>query len=141
MERTPLTPAEAQWVAVQVSVAVGLARAYTGDSEDLPTLARLDKTWLSWQTDTSSTKADANAVVNGLGIAFGRHLANSLGLDWAIVSDEYGTDLALYGDPGAVTFFPANMISKRLGERQPIFTQLHRAATDGVTQLRAKIKP
>jgi len=59
---------------------------------------------MSWQEDTSATKADANAVVNGLGIG------------------------------------PANMIAKRLGEKGPIFTQLHRAATEGVRQLRSKVK-
>jgi hypothetical protein len=72
-------------------------------------------------------------------VLFGKHLAASLDLEWAIVTDEFGTDLALYGEPGAVTFFPANMIAKRLEEPEPIFIQLHRAAVGSVTQLRSKL--
>jgi hypothetical protein len=51
----------------------------------------------------------------------------------------YGTDLAVFGEPGAVTFFPANMIAKRLKEEEPIFTQLHSAAVGSVTQLRSQM--
>jgi hypothetical protein len=131
--------AESEWVSAQLAIAVELARAYTGDSEDPPSLSRLDTTWLAWQRDSSRSRPDPNAVVNGLGIAFGKHLAASLDLEWAIVTDEFGTDLALYGEPGAVTFFPANMIAKRLKEKDPIFTQLHRAAVGSVTQLRSKL--
>ena len=139
MQTAPLTSGESEWVAAQLATAAALARAYTGDSEDPPSLARLDATWLAWQRDLSASRPDPNAVVNGLGIAFGKHLATALGLEWAIVTDEFGTDLAVFGEPGAVTFFPANMIAKRVKETEPIFTQLHRAAVGGVTELRSKL--
>lgn len=139
MKTAPLTPAETQWVANQVAIAVAIAESYTGGSEPLPSLARLDATWIAWRGDSSANRLDANTVVNGLGIAFGKHLIESFGLDWVIATDEYGTDVAVFGEPHAVTFFPANMIAKRLDEPPgPIFTLLHRAATDSVTQLRAK---
>jgi hypothetical protein len=134
-----LSPAESEWVQAQLATAVALARAYTGGSEDPPSLARLDSTWLAWRHDSSPSRPDPNSIVNGLGIAFGKHLAAALGLDWAIVTDDYGTDLAVFGEPGAVTFFPANMIAKRLEEEGPIFTQLHSAAVGSVTQLRSKM--
>ena len=139
MQKAPLTSAESERVASQLAAAVVLARAYTGDSEELPSLARLDTTWLAWQGDRSKSRPDANAVVNSLGIAFGKHVATSLMLDWFIVTDEFGTDLAIFGEPGAVTFFPANMIAKRLKEKSPIFTQLHRAAVESVKQLRSQL--
>jgi hypothetical protein len=126
-------------VAAQLETAVVLARAYTGGSEDPPSLARLDMTWLAWQRDSSASRLDPNALVNTLGIAFGKHLATALTLDWAIVTDDYGTDLAVFGEPGAVTFFPANMIAKRLQEQGPIFSQLHQAAVGSVTRLRSQI--
>jgi hypothetical protein len=136
---SPLSAAESEWLATQLATAVALARAYSGDSEDLPTLARLDTTWLAWQSDSSASCPEPNVVVSGLGIAFGKHLATALTLEWAIVTDDFGTDLALFGEPGAVTFFPANMIAKRLEERAPIFTQLHRAAVESVKQLRSRL--
>lgn len=139
VERSALTPAESDWISAQLSIAAALARAYTGDSEEPPSLDRLDSTWLAWQRDQSPSKPDANSVVNGLGIAFGKHLAAALQLDWSIVTDEYGTDLAVFGEPGAVTFFPASMIAKRLHELDPIFTQLYRAAVGSVHQLKSKL--
>jgi uncharacterized protein DUF3806 len=139
LKTSPLKAGETQWMENQLAIAVAIAESYTGGSEPLPTLERLDATWIAWRGDSSANRVDPNTVVNGLGIAFGRHLIESLGLDWVIATDEYGTDLAVYGEPNAVTFFPANMIAKRLDEPPgPIFTQLHRAATDGVRQLRAK---
>jgi uncharacterized protein DUF3806 len=139
LKTAPLTPAETQWVANQLAIAVAIAESYTGGSEPLPALERLDATWIAWRGDSSANRPDPNTVVNGLGIAFGKHLIDSLGLDWVIATDEYGTDLAVFGEPNAVTFFPANMIAKRLDEPAgPIFTQLHRAATESVRQLRGK---
>ena len=138
MKTASLTASETEWVGQQLTTATLLARAYIGDSEDLPRLDQLDATWLAWQDDVSPTRPDANIVVNALGIAFGKHLATTLGLNWAIVTDDYGTDLAVFGQPNDVTFFPANMISKRLELREPIFTQLHAAAEGSVRELRSK---
>jgi hypothetical protein len=139
VQTSPLTAAESEWIATQLATAAALARAYTGESEDPPSLDRLDATWRAWRHDSSSSRPDSNAVVNSLGIAFGNHLAAALTLDWAIVTDEFGTDLAVFGEPGAVTFFPANMIAKRLDEDGPIFRQLHGAAVGSVVQLRSKL--
>jgi hypothetical protein len=140
VQTAPLTASETEWVGLQLSTAALLVKAYTGDSEDLPRLDQLDATWLAWQDDASSTRPEANIVVNALGIVFGKHLATALGLEWAIVTDDYGTDLAVFGQPNDVTFFPANMISKRLELREPIFSQLHGAAVGSVRELRLRSK-
>lgn len=138
MKTAPLTAVETEWVGQQLLSATLLARAYTGDSEDPPRLDQLDATWLAWQADVSSSRPDANIVVNALGIAFGKHLATALGLDWTIVTDDYGTDLGVFGQPNDVTFFPANMISKRLELKEPIFSQLHAASVGSVRELRSR---
>lgn len=138
METSPLRASEEQWVQAQVEIAVELARAYTGDAEDPPSLERLDATWIAWHQDANPSKIDANTVVNALGICLGSHLIRSLGLHWAIVTDQYGTDLAVYGEENDVTFFPANMVGKRIAENEPIFTRLHRFAMTSVQELRAK---
>jgi Domain of unknown function (DUF3806) len=138
METSPLTPAEDEWVSTQLAIAAELARAYTGETEDPPNLERLDETWMAWQNDTDPEKTGPNTVVNALGVALGAHIIPALGLRWTIVTDAYGTDLAVYGEQNNVTFFPANMVSKRLAENEPIFTRLHRFAVTSVTELRAR---
>src|SRR5690349_21754154 len=97
MERSPLSPSEQSWVATNLEIAAELARAYTGDTEAPPALQRLDATWMGWQEDPDQAKTDANTVVNALGIALGSHLIDALGLGWMVITDQYGTELAVYG--------------------------------------------
>jgi hypothetical protein len=64
-----------------------------------------------------------------LGIVFGRVLANEIGLEWVMVSDEYGCDPALRYPSSTTLLFPLTMISKRIerGERpdvQGLFDQI-----------------
>ena len=138
MQTSPITAAEEQWIAAQTAIATELVRAYTGDSEYPPSLRRLDATWLAWHADGNPSKTDPNTVVNALGTTLGAHLIPALGLHWAIVTDQYGTDLAVYGEQNNVTFFPVNMVAKRIAEAEPIFTRLHTFAVTSVTELRAK---
>ena len=138
MQTSPPSDADKQWIETQIQIAVELARTYTGDSEDPPSLDRLDATWLAWHADPDPSRIDPNTVANDLGVTFGTHLKAALGLDWAIITDEYGTDLGLFGEPLEVTFFPANMAAKRLQENAPIFSQLQAWAVGRVNELRSR---
>lgn len=76
-----------------------MQRTLNKDTEELPTPEDLDQAFNSWLHSLAPDEAEANLVVNCVGIAFGQHLVNSTPLEWAIASDEYGTELALYGLP------------------------------------------
>lgn len=124
----PLAEGEVGWRDSQLEVARLLAKRYTGDTETLPTIERLDLTVAGWLTDDPS-RVDMNTLVNGVGIAFGQHLVDAARLDWVIATDEHGSDLALHGQPGDIVIYPANATAKRVvaGERSflgPLFVEL-----------------
>lgn len=51
-----------------------------------------------------------------MGIGLGEYLARAAGLSWTVSTDEYGTELALHGQPGDILMFPLNAVSKRWAE-------------------------
>ena len=115
-----LSEAESTWLANQIELAKLLAERYTGDSENLPTLDRLDAVIQGWSAG-DATRVDVNARVNAVGISFGQHLATGANLAWVISSDEHGTDLALHGQPGDILLYPANTVAKRIVAGQSRF--------------------
>lgn len=132
---TRLTDAEITWRDQQVAAARLIADHYTGDSEDLPSLERLDASVAAWQAD-GETRIDVNTLVNAVGIAFGAHLAAATGLEWRIAEDDDGTDLALYGRRGDVLIFPANAVAKRIAAGDRAFVKaLHDAVVGGATRV------
>ena len=69
--------------------------------------------------DDDESRVDINTLVNAVGIAMGQFVADATGLAWVIATDEHGSDLALYGQPGDILVYPANAAAKRItrGER------------------------
>jgi hypothetical protein len=111
-----LTAGEHEWIAQQIAVAHELVqRTVNKDTEELPSPEDLDHAFNSWLHSLGPDEADANSVVNCVGIAFGQHLVNSTQLEWVIASDEYGTELALFGLPGQgdILVYPQNFVAKR----------------------------
>ena len=77
----------------------------------------LDAAWSFWLQAWPAEEEDPNPVINALGIALGQYLVDRLGLDWKVVEDEYGTEVAIHGQPGDVLVFPPNLVAKRLESR------------------------
>ena len=132
----PLTPTEISWRDRQLEVARLLVEHYTGDAPSLPTLDQLDSCIANWRLDRES-RIHVNTLINGVGIAFGEHLARDGRLDWVIATDVNGTDLALHGQPGDIIIFPANALAKRVVDGATDFVRpLHHALLDGVDRRR-----
>lgn len=111
-----LTAAENDWISQQIAAARNFVGEAIGeDSTDLPSPEDLDQAFNSWLNSVSHDPADANSVINCVGIAFGQHLVNTTPLQWVIATDDYGTELALYGLPGNgdVLVYPQNFVAKR----------------------------
>jgi Domain of unknown function (DUF3806) len=115
--------AEREWIESNLRVSRSFAKAYGGDDtvEGVPRAAALDlawTTWLqSWDGQPEESRPDPNPIINAVALAFGQHLVDALGLQWAVVTDEYGTELAVHGDPGDILVFPANLVAKRFESR------------------------
>jgi hypothetical protein len=66
-----------------------------------------------WFSTRRRKRPDPNPIVNRTGAGLGDLLVRSLGLRWAIVTDEYGTEMAVHGDVGDILLFPMNAVGKR----------------------------
>lgn len=66
-----------------------------------------------WFATRPRKRPDPNPIINRTGAGLGDLLVRSLGLRWAIVTDEYGTEMAVHGDVGDILLFPMNAVGKR----------------------------
>lgn len=110
--------AELAWIRSNLDVAKRLAAIHTGGKrEALPDPRLLDEVFAAWLREWNATpsdeRGDPNAYINAVGLAFGQSLVDTLGLEWAVVTDEYGTEIAVRGQPGDLLVFPTNLVAKR----------------------------
>lgn len=89
------------------------------------TLAALDRAYPAWLASGPSDGHQINAIINAVGIAFGRFLVDEIGFKWVIATDQYGSDLAIYALPGNgdVLVYPANFVAKRWERRETNFLE------------------
>ncbi len=118
-----LNPSEMSWVSENVGAArqAVVASGYPladGAPVDPPAL---DAAWTAWLSRWVAGTEDANPSVNMFGVAFGQYLVDHLGLSWKVVEDEYGTEMAVHGQPGDILVFPPNLVAKRLESRTTDF--------------------
>jgi len=138
---TRLTDAEQTWVDQQLAGAARFVEDY-GSMRNTAGLEALDHAWAAWLDRQLVDPEDPNAVINAVGVALGQALVDGLeGFEWVIADDGEGTDLAVFGMPGAgdVLVYPANLVAKRYDARDPMFLQsTHDAIVEKVRQLRAR---
>jgi hypothetical protein len=132
-----LNEAERAWVDDNVAA----ARRYVEDaghplagSQPLDPAA-LDAAWAFWLRAWPAGEEDPNPVINALGMALGQYLVERLGLAWKLVEDEFGTEVAVHGQPGDVLVFPPNLVAKRLDTRTvgffvPVAGQIERQVAE-----------
>ncbi|MFA5261460.1 MAG: DUF3806 domain-containing protein [Candidatus Omnitrophota bacterium] len=84
-------------------------------------LKDLDDAFGKWLDSHNPENEDPNPFINAFGIAFGQYLIDHIGLKWAVVTDDHGTEIAVHGQPGDALVFPPNFISKRYVGKQKNF--------------------
>lgn len=119
----PLTNSELAWIGDNLARATAMAKKYGGDADSAqrPTLAGLDGLWRAWSVALRESGDDPNALINMVGVALGQHLVDEAGLAWVIVTDELGTDLAVYGAKNEILVVPCNLVAKRWQSGEPEF--------------------
>ncbi|QFG67450.1 DUF3806 domain-containing protein [Ornithinimicrobium pratense] len=84
------------------------------DVDDLASIsAGLDRALASWLTDRSG---DHDAIVQRYAVAIGEHLHRHTDLAWEVVTDAFGTDLAVAA--GDFVVVPANLVAVRWMRRE-----------------------
>ncbi len=134
----PLNQAELGWIGENLRVAADLAERLCGKREALPSLELLGATLVSWAQQPADQRGDPNAVVNALGLAFGQHLVNAADLEWVVVSDAQGTEIAVHGQPADILIFPTNATAKRFESKEfDFFARLFSQMVDDIARLRS----
>lgn len=116
----PLNQNELLWIRSQLENASKFIERFSPSDSGAPlTLAALDRAFAAWLA-SEPAPADINGIINCVGIAFGQALVDSIGMQWVVATDEYGTELAVYGLPnrGDVLVYPANLVAKRWERRE-----------------------
>jgi len=127
---SPLTADEKTWIEDQSRAAIQFVASFSpSDSNEQLTLNALDRAFSNWLASNPAPET-INGVIDIVGIAFGESLVRQCEFDWAIVSDEWGCDLAILALPaqGDVTVFPRNFVAKRWESGEANF--LERAFAD-----------
>lgn len=85
------------------------------DVDDLASLgAGLDAAYTSWAAQDEDARPDHSAIVERYALGLGEHLDRHTDLDWQVVTDVFGTDLALTeGFKGTFVVVPHNLVAGR----------------------------
>jgi len=112
MKSKPINKAEQVWIENNLTAVRSLITSLDG-SDGAITPDALDRAYEAWFSGHRSDTEDPNPMINAFGIAFGRHLVDTLTLQWAIVKEQGRSDLAVVGQPGDIVVVPANLVAKR----------------------------
>lgn len=139
---TDLTPGEQDWIARNLAKAGEVAERYGlgPDAESRLGPATLDRAWAAWLAEHQRGADDPNSIINAFGIALGQHFVDRLGLEWKVVQDDQGTEMAVWGRAGDVLVFPPNLVGKRYASGVTTFFEEVATQTEAtVTEVRAKL--
>jgi len=75
----------------------------------LPEVARRSQ----WRDASTSRQEGHEAIVERYAIGIGEHLSRHTDLSWALVTDAFGTDLALAGGRDEFVVVPSNLVAAR----------------------------
>lgn len=128
-----LSEAQVQEVANCVDQARSLVEKYLATAGNLsldPSV--LDRTFEAWLMGWLATieaaepaEVDPDTVAKSIGLAFGQYLVDTLGMQWAVITDSFGSQIAAHFGAGdnQVQVFPVDAVSKRLEIRDRGFLQ------------------
>lgn len=114
-----LTPELKKHINDKLKEAEGLIIKYNGQ---LPTSRYdaniLDQVFEKWRQSNDKKKESPEYVVEALGGALGQDIVNSLGCDWQILTDQYGSDLTVIHKKYKINGFPFSSVEKAFTENK-----------------------
>lgn len=130
----PPNESELAWVAAHVDA----VKEATGGEVSVGALDELYAGWYEeWAAKPEESREDPNDMINAVGLTFGQALVDGAGLEWAVVTDEHGTEIAVHGQPGDVLLFPPNLVAKRFERGETRFLE---AIYDGIAAQVAELR-
>lgn len=97
-----------------------------GVADDLDGLSEFfAKQKQAWLALPDNDRPDPNPLINSIGAIIGNLLVSRLDMQWVVASDEYGTEVAVVGQPGDILIYPMNAVAKRwTGESEATIADL-----------------
>lgn len=99
------------WLEQARSNGLKVLKRYENTTEINP--SSLDRAFQKWKQDTSVGRSSNEAVAQGLGVLFGDFVILKQGSRWAVVTDSFGTDLAVVSSRNT-QIYPINAVWKRI---------------------------
>ena len=130
----PLNEAEQTWVAGLL--AEGERLGMTASPETLQELFTQYRT--HWWSLPRDERPDPNPIIHTMGAVAGGFLVERGGLDWCLVSDQYGTELATTDMRYSFIVFPVNGVAKRwTGDNRTTLVEYLSLTLDRLQHLRS----
>ena len=128
-----LNDGERSWIGSMIALLEQLQIA-----DDLDAIAAFyESQRAEWQLTAPAERRDPNSLINLIGAGVGDLFVRRLGMRWAAITDEYGTEVGVVGQPGDITLFPMNAVAKRwTGEADGSITDFVRGVGARVLELR-----
>ena len=129
----PPDDAEIEWVLTNVTAIREAAGGVAGPAK----IDELYAGWFEeWAGQPDEDREDPNPMINAFGLAFGQVLVDELGLEWAVVTDEHGTEIAVHGKPHDLIVFPPNLVAKRFERATHFLAPIYEGIGKQVADLR-----
>lgn len=111
----PLSDAEQRWIVKCVAAAMQWC-----NTDDLPSLEALEALAVRRMAEPENATASIDVVA----VAIGEHLRRASGLEWKVITDDYGTAIGLYRAEGHIVVVPQSTVAKRWGAGEPFVVSL-----------------
>ncbi|MCI5054653.1 MAG: DUF3806 domain-containing protein [Flavobacteriales bacterium] len=120
MTQRQLNKEDQLWVEQQLTVYEEMLQHYLNTSNDYGP-ETIDIIFEKALPEVDNKAIEAQTVASAIGCAMGEGLKRQLGFEWVIVSDNFGTDLALINHSTTWTAFPISSVWKRLESKETGF--------------------
>ncbi len=118
-----LSETEQRWIVTCCKAAMDWA-----GTDDLPSLEQLD----DLAERRMAEPENAAIAIDVIAVAVGEHIRRGSKLTWKVVTDDYGTAIALYRSVGHIVVVPQSIVAKRWPDGQRFVVSL-------VTQMLAEL--
>jgi len=125
-EIRPLQSSDVEWLAKADEVGRKVLKHYAQTAEVTP--KTLDSAFRNWKADKGPKRAPDRVIAEGLGALFGNYVVKRKVASWAVVTDSFGTDLAVRS-PAGRELYPISSVWKRIDPKdgdinffEPIWT-------------------
>ncbi|HAA12526.1 MAG TPA: hypothetical protein DCE41_12850 [Cytophagales bacterium] len=115
-----LTPQEVEYIQNNIGLAGELLKDMELDKDTLlfhpDSLGLAVKAWFEQELQ-SRLGIDVNMYSNALAGGWGQYLVNTLGMEWHVITDAYGTQIGLFHPNHDTTFFPFTSMAKAFNQQ------------------------